>query len=233
MSTFIMVFNILLIIAVILIIAIVMSSKHSSIPDKYKKAFIIVYCCVLAGSTVFLYFLPEKNLINNNKTNYEITHKASLNNFESLALNGQLNTSGTFIKKGAYSLDYSGKKLTIKGDMSNTILVFEKKAIPDGKIDVTNYVTNCQLYNTVMPDKFTCASVKISQNDLLVDNGLHISININQFDSNFLFNQFCPSSANQKYKDSLSNFYSNIIYIKVPWGIEIGDCSNMQIDMIN
>lgn len=233
MITFIMVFNILLIVAVISIITIIISSKHLSISDKCKKAFIITYCCVLAASSVFLYFIPEKSLINNNKINFQIAHEASLNNFKFLALSGQLNTSRTFIKKGAYSLDYSGKKLSVKGDMSNTVLVFEKKAMDDGKIDVTNYVTRCQLYDTVIPDKITCASITISQNDLLVGNGPHINIKVNQFDSNFLFSQFCPNSTNQKYEDSLFSFYSNIIYIKVPRSVEIGDCFNIQTDMIN
>lgn len=230
----------ILIIAFIVVIFVVIKSTNSlSIPVKYKKYLVILFCAILLISTFVLFYLTKYNLINNTKANAEIINIPNSLDFNELSTQGKLSTSNWFVQKRKWSFDYSGKLLTITNIQGNngtsSFILVERKNIDDGKIEVINYVTRSTVNGIDITDKIKPTSVELIKDNLTVNYGLNQPIKLNQYNPDIAIHQFMKSSQ-YKYEIGLNQstfFGMKIVSIKIPKSLQIDKASSDNIQMIN
>jgi hypothetical protein len=220
--------NIFIILIIILIAVVFVLKKNTnklSIPLKYKKYLVILYCTILALSTIVLYFIPKNNLISVKKPTEPISKV-----LRELASQDKLNTSTGLTQKGTFIFDYSGKTLKISGSSINIEFICKRKNIDDGKIEAANYVGDFSYHGFDIPDKVNPPSMKLIKNELLLsDNNSKIDIKINNFTLDFTMNQFIKD---ENY-ETMPLFPMKIVYLKIPKSLQIDNTSCNTFQMLN
>jgi len=225
-------FPLLIVLLLVIVFIINKIIKTIVISTKLKKYLVILYCIILVTSTITLNFLPKNKLINNSGTASPNANMAGSFDFKELAAKGKLNASDGFLEKSSLSFGYKEKVLKIISISKNIILLGERKNIDDGKIEVLNYVTYSSFGDIDITDKIDPASAKLSENELVLEDGQYLKMEMNEFNLDFTAHQFIKDGLYYNGTGRSSLFGVKVIYIKIPKSLQIDDTSD-PLQMIN
>lgn len=135
-----------------------------------------------------------------------------------------------------WEFEFLGEHLEIRfnGNESYDLpIIIERKGLEDDIVEVSLYSTPSSVDDIDLSSMIRSSEINLIREDVLEVSEPHDTIDVVTFEKEFIFNQFSDGNPGDMFSSQNVEIGENMLYIRIPSGVEIEADDYLEIEYIN